>query len=102
MDITMWADIYSRYWMKMLECHQRALTGGIYPRSLRVALLVGTLLNLINQPEAFLGLAPWNPAKMLLTYAVPFLVATYGAVINVPGTTPVPPLPIGEPHDPSH
>ncbi len=49
-------------------------------RSSKVAAVVGTLVNLINQPEAIFGderLILW---KVLLTYAVPFCVATYGAM----------------------
>jgi hypothetical protein len=48
-------------------------------RSLLVALVVGTALNLINQgPEMLGGDGPvlW---KLALTYAVPFLVASYGS-----------------------
>ena len=47
-------------------------------RSLLVALAVGTVLNLINQgPEMLAGKWPtvW---KLVLTYVVPFLVASYG------------------------
>lgn len=53
---------------------------GVPRRSLRVALLVGTVLNLINQGDALLGGGPVDVAKLLLTYAVPYGVATYGAV----------------------
>jgi len=42
--------------------------------------VVGTVLNLITQPEWLSGLAPLQPFKFLFTYLVPFLVATYGAV----------------------
>ena len=48
-------------------------------RSLAVAIVVGTVLNGINQgPEIFGGEGPvvW---KLLLTYAVPFAVASYGS-----------------------
>jgi hypothetical protein len=48
-------------------------------RSLTVALLIGTVLNTINQgPEVFTGQWPvwW---KLLLTYSVPFCVASYGS-----------------------
>ena len=48
-------------------------------RSLSVALFIGTLLNAINQgPEIFTGHWPvwW---KLLLTYSVPFCVASYGS-----------------------
>jgi hypothetical protein len=53
---------------------------GIPKRSASVALLVGTLLNLINQGDALLGHGRVNVLKLLLTYAVPYCVATYGAV----------------------
>ncbi len=49
-------------------------------RSLVVALVVGTILNLINQGDALFGDAHLNLAKLILTYAVPYFVATYGAV----------------------
>ena len=48
-------------------------------RSLVVALIVGTALNLINQGDALLaGMQPvlW---KLILTYLVPFAVASYGS-----------------------
>jgi hypothetical protein len=45
-----------------------------------VALVVGTILNLINQGDALFGEAHLNLAKLILTYAVPYFVATYGAV----------------------
>jgi hypothetical protein len=56
------------------------LADGIPRRSLWVAIVVGTILNLINQGDALLGGATINIAKLLLTYAVPYCVATYGAV----------------------
>ena len=51
----------------------------IVTHSLLVALLVGTLLNAINQGDAIAaGRAPdW--LKLALTYAVPFFVASFGA-----------------------
>jgi hypothetical protein len=57
-----------------------ALSDGIPRRSLVVAVLVGTVLNLINQGDALLGALPLNWFKLGLTYVVPYLVATYGAV----------------------
>ena len=47
-------------------------------RSLTVAALVGTVLNLVNQGDAVLngGTIVWW--KLLLTYFVPFAVASYG------------------------
>ena len=57
----------------------RTLAGASVRRSLTVAVLIGTLLNAINQgPEVFSGHWPtwW---KLALTYAVPFAVASYGS-----------------------
>jgi len=48
-------------------------------RSLKVALIIGTILNAINQgPEIFSGHWPirW---KLILTYFTPFAVASYGS-----------------------
>jgi len=60
-------------------CHC-AVSGGVPRRSLVVALIVGTVLNLINQGDAMLSGVPIDLAKLLLTYLVPYFVSTYGAV----------------------
>lgn len=65
--------------MEVREAARRTLTGNSLRRSLVVALVVGTALNLINQgPEMLSGKWPviW---KLALTYVVPFLVASYGS-----------------------
>jgi hypothetical protein len=49
-------------------------------RSFVVALIVGAFLNLINQGDALFGNGKLNITKILLTFAVPYCVATYGAV----------------------
>ena len=38
-------------------------------------LVVGSILNLINQPAALLGNEPIEWSSLLLTYTVPFLVS---------------------------
>ncbi len=51
-------------------------------RSIIVAVVVGTILTLLNQGDSLLS-GNWNNAlywKIPLTYCVPFLVATYGAL----------------------
>lgn len=48
-------------------------------RSLIVAVVIGSLLNAINQGDALLGHHPVVIWKLLLTYAVPFIVASYGS-----------------------
>jgi hypothetical protein len=65
--------------MNVREAAKRTFAWRSVRRSLTVALLVGTALNLINQgPEMLSGRWPviW---KLLLTYIVPFLVASYGS-----------------------
>lgn len=57
----------------------RALPRRTYLRSIKVALVVGTLLNLINQPEALFGSGDLVFWKGDLTFLVPFCVATYRA-----------------------
>ena len=53
-------------------------------RSLTVALVVGSLLTLLNQGDILLA-GNWNNDlfwKIPLTYCVPFCVATFGALSN--------------------
>ena len=56
------------------------ISDGVPKRSLVVALIVGTILNLINQGDALVAGARPNILKLVLTFAVPYAVATYGAV----------------------
>ncbi len=52
-------------------------------RSLRIAAVVGSVLVLINQGDVLWG-GVWSPAltwKIPLTYLVPFVVATWGALL---------------------
>jgi hypothetical protein len=64
-------------WRLACRC---AISDGVPRRSLYVALIVGTVLNLINQGDALLGMASVNWLKLILTYCVPYAVCTYGAV----------------------
>ena len=57
-----------------------SLSEGVPFRSGCAALVVGTILNLINQGDAFLGLTSINWIKVFLTYLVPYAVSTFGAV----------------------
>jgi hypothetical protein len=57
-----------------------AVSDGVPWRSLCVALVVGTILNLINQGDALLAPSTINWFKAALTYCVPYAVCTYGAV----------------------
>ena len=65
--------------MEARDAAEKTFTGAALRRSLVVAAVVGTALNLINQgPELLTGGSPvlW---KLALTYVVPFLVASYGS-----------------------
>ena len=44
------------------------------------AIVVGSILNLINQGDALLAGKSMDWLKLLLTYVVPYCVTTYGAV----------------------
>lgn len=61
------------------DAFRRTFAGPSVRRSLLLALVIGTLLNAINQgPEILSGRSPvwW---KLILTYFVPFAVASYGS-----------------------
>jgi hypothetical protein len=57
-----------------------SLSDGVPFRSGCAAIVVGTILNLINQGDAILEAASLNWIKIVLTYFVPYAVSTYGAV----------------------
>ena len=57
-----------------------AVSDGVPRRSLWVALVVGTILNLINQGDTLVSGQRLDLAKLALTYIVPYVVSTYGAV----------------------
>jgi hypothetical protein len=79
---------------QLRRLNHQAIHSRLYRRSARVAFVVGTLLNLINQPKAllelvlfdFIAMDPINVVKIALTYAVPFFVATYGALSTLPSS----------------
>jgi hypothetical protein len=58
---------------------KRAFTPPTVVRSFWVAVVVGSILNLINQGAEVAGGRSIDVLKLLLTYAVPFFVATFGA-----------------------
>lgn len=64
----------------LLQWYQYSIAGEVPRRSLMVALLVGTILNVINQGDQLVAGDKINFIKIILTYIVPYCVATYGAV----------------------
>jgi hypothetical protein len=66
-----------------LRCWRHAVVyGPVFWRAVRVAAVVGTILFLINQLNVVLAgmTTPLVVLKIVLTYVVPFLVATYSAL----------------------
>jgi hypothetical protein len=60
-----------------------AATRGTIVTGIKVALIVGCILNLINQGELFIH-AAWGEIqwpKVLLTFCVPFCVSVYSATV---------------------
>jgi hypothetical protein len=64
-------------WQTIWQC---IIAPGVPRRSLAAAVVVGTILNLINQGDALFGSRHLDWLKLGLTYIVPYCVATYGAV----------------------
>ena len=60
--------------------YRYAFTDGVPRRSFWVAVIVGSVLNLINQGDKFISGQALDLAKLALTYLVPYFVSTYGAV----------------------
>lgn len=57
-----------------------ATSAGVPRRSAWAAVVVGTVLNLINQGDALFSGRKLDWTKIALTYLVPYCVTTYGAV----------------------
>ena len=65
--------------MQPTRALRQALSWPIARRSLATMLIVGSILNLINQGDILLRADPINWWKIVITYCVPFCVATFGA-----------------------
>lgn len=72
---------------------RQALSWRYARRSLVVAAVVGTLLNLINQGHVLFGDAEFRLWTALLTYCVPFCVSTYGVSMSFAADEDVAPIP---------
>jgi len=58
---------------------RRLLTRPVLRSALLVALVVGSLLNVINQGDALWSEVPVDWLKLALTFCVPFFVSLYGS-----------------------
>ncbi len=61
----------------------------ISDRALRVALIVGTILNFINHYDLLLGhqFTTKELIQIVLTYVVPYFVSTHGQLISLTNNT---------------
>ncbi len=66
----------------MIKIFQTCMSKHIAISSLPIALVVGTLLNLINQGEALLNGDTISWFYVALNYLVPYCVASYSAAKN--------------------
>lgn len=66
--------------MKPIEFFKACITNGIPRRSFKVALVVGPILTLINQGDVLLAGEGLSWIKAILTFLVPYCVASVGAV----------------------
>jgi len=65
--------------MDAINAIRRTFAWRMARRSIVVALVVGTVLNAINQGAELFAGEPLVVWKLALTYCVPFLVASYGS-----------------------
>jgi hypothetical protein len=63
----------------MRTLFQAACSGKIVKNSLRIALMVGSILNLVNQGSAILAGTGISWIHVALNYVVPYCVASYSA-----------------------
>lgn len=66
----------------MLRLLELACSRQIVINALKIALVVGTILNLINQGGALLALSGVSWPHVALNFLVPYLVASYSAAKN--------------------
>jgi len=66
----------------MTKLLRASLSRHIIYSSLKIALVVGSILNLINQGENLLNEATISWFHLLLNYLVPYCVASYSAAKN--------------------
>ncbi|MBS1143147.1 MAG: hypothetical protein H6R14_553 [Proteobacteria bacterium] len=66
----------------MTDLIRTALTRRIASNALRIALVVGTVLNLINQGAALLAWSGISWGHVALNFLVPYCVASYSAAKN--------------------
>ena len=64
---------------------KHAMAPQLVKRSIKTAILVGSILNLINQGPAIWGDDEINWTNLLLTFLVPYCVSTYSGAMSAIG-----------------
>jgi hypothetical protein len=72
----------TRLLQRLAPVARLCLTGAVIRNSARIAAVVGTVLNLINQHEQLFGDGMISWGHLALNYMVPFVVASYSAGTN--------------------
>lgn len=72
---------------RMRDLLHAACSRRIALNALRISLVVGTVLNLINQGDAIFAGAAVSWLHIFLNYLVPYTVATYSAATNQTANT---------------
>ena len=75
--------------MRKLSSISLMFSKQVFPRAIKVALLVGTLLALINHGDKIFSLSLTNQdyIKLILTYLVPYAVSSWSAVSAIISST---------------
>jgi len=69
--------------MNKMQYISEAFNPMVYKRAIKVALIVGIILNLINQWNSiFSGFKEFHFTQFFLTFLVPYLVSTYSSVLS--------------------
>lgn len=76
------AGIFAKRIVALISLLRIARRRQIMLPALKVALVVGTLLNLVNQGENLISGQPINFLQVLLNFFVPFCVSSYSAARN--------------------
>lgn len=76
------AGIFAKRIVALISLLRIARRRQIMLPALKVALVVGTLLNLVNQGGNLISGQPINFLQVLLNFSVPFCVSSYSAARN--------------------
>lgn len=80
--ITVFSIMKASYSAKIFNFIRAASKGRIIWVAIKVSLVVGTVLNLINQSDAIFGEAMISQLHLALNYLVPFCVSAYSGTSN--------------------